>query len=212
MPRKQSRMKLMEESGILPEYNGKGVYALVDQEGKMYIGSSINCRNRVYQHFAKLEDVRSKGVKMACSSAMVDAAERGVKFKCVILEELDSDTTDEQLRQHEQFWIEAQGGLHNTYNMLPATRNTKRDANGNIVFSENDRPSHVPFNEMIMMAMSHEGITITELSKRLKTSTHQLSSILTHKKCSMDELKKFCSAMDAKLEIKFIMSDGTTIG
>lgn len=34
----------------IPEYNGAGIYALVDDNGKRYIGSSVHLRSRIKQH------------------------------------------------------------------------------------------------------------------------------------------------------------------
>lgn len=34
----------------IPEYNGSAVYALVDENGKRYIGSTKHLRSRMKQH------------------------------------------------------------------------------------------------------------------------------------------------------------------
>ena len=61
----------------MPEYNGAGVYALVDDNGDMYIGSSKHCRQRIAEHLSG-----------GSSNRIREAIKGGTKFTPVILEEM----------------------------------------------------------------------------------------------------------------------------
>lgn len=62
-----------------PNYSGMGVYALVDESGKMYIGSSIDCKRRFHEHEKNLEN----GIE---TKSMQDAYNQGITFHGEILE------------------------------------------------------------------------------------------------------------------------------
>ncbi|SHK99146.1 GIY-YIG catalytic domain-containing protein [Anaerocolumna jejuensis DSM 15929] len=66
----------------IPEYDGIGVYALIDKEnGKRYIGSYKNVKKRIYQHIKSFENKK-------CSNKLLVAVEQEHKFDIEILERI----------------------------------------------------------------------------------------------------------------------------
>jgi len=52
----------------IPEYNGPGVYSLADENGKQYIGSSLNVSQRIVQHDRSLIDAKNGYIQKTLSS------------------------------------------------------------------------------------------------------------------------------------------------
>lgn len=98
----------------IPDYNGAGVYALVDASGDMYIGSSMHCRHRITEH--------SSG---NTSSRIRAALKSGVVFEAVILEEMP-DATDDSLTQAEERHITAAGAKAAYNKQKTAVRSIKQ--------------------------------------------------------------------------------------
>ena len=67
------------------------------------------------------------------------------------------------------------------------------------------------FRQMVMMAIAHEGISQKALADRMNTTQQNLSSKLRSEKYSIDELRKVCYALNAKLTIRIEFDDGTRI-
>ena len=52
----RGREKNMKDVIYIPDYDGPGLYKIVNKDnGKLYIGSSQNIKNRALQHFTMLE-------------------------------------------------------------------------------------------------------------------------------------------------------------
>lgn len=66
----------------IPDYDGIGVYALIDNTGNMYIGSSKHINQRLRQHN---QAIRS-GTE---NKKILQAIEDGKTFHCSIIEKLD---------------------------------------------------------------------------------------------------------------------------
>lgn len=82
----------------IPAYNGIGIYALVDDTGKMYIGSSKQVHRRIKQHEEAIKAGRA-------AKQIRDAIAAGRSFRCVLLEELPYGISTYDLREREFFFI-----------------------------------------------------------------------------------------------------------
>ena len=96
----------------IPAYNGIGVYALVDDTGKMYIGSSKQVHRRIKQHEEAIRAGRA-------AKQIRDAIAAGRSFRCVLLEELPYGISTYDLREREFFFIEKYGTIAHNANTRP---------------------------------------------------------------------------------------------
>lgn len=101
-----------------PNYDGMGVYALVDENGKMYIGSSVNCKKRFHEH-----DVNF--VKGRETQIMQNAYNQGIVFHGEILEKISYGNNLYFLRKHEEDCIKQYDSVINGYNSRWITATTK---------------------------------------------------------------------------------------
>ena len=93
-------------------YTGVGVYALFDDAGKVYIGSSKNVRYRIYMHRA----AGKRGREITELQKSVDA---GMPFRAVVLEKLPPSTSRLELRRCEMRHIKnarKNGAVYNINN------------------------------------------------------------------------------------------------
>ena len=65
--------------------------------------------------------------------------------------------------------------------------------------------------EQIKILLIKKGMTITDLAKKLSTSTQNLSNKLKRDDFKMSELKEIAEALEVKFETYFEMEDGTKI-
>lgn len=87
----------------IPEYNGPGIYALIDQYGKKYIGSSIHVHDRLKSHIFNIRRIRKKGFVDGGISAKLGAAVvSGSVFRCEVLEMIDEHVTEEYIGARER--------------------------------------------------------------------------------------------------------------
>ena len=99
----------------IPDHKIAGVYALVDENGKAYIGSSVNIQLRMQTHLNNMRSILRNRESGLISQKLGKAVLEGHTFECVVLEELpDPDTID--LHFVEQQYISLFGGVKNTYN------------------------------------------------------------------------------------------------
>lgn len=100
----------------IPDHEACGVYALVDENGKVYIGSSKNIRKRMIQHNSNLNKILL-GYKpgTVASIKLSNAVLSGHIFSCSILKECDPDSID-AMHILENEYIIYYGGVENTYN------------------------------------------------------------------------------------------------
>lgn len=89
----------------IPDRKVSGVYALIDEDDKMYIGSSTDIRTRMMQHNSALNRVLNsippvKNTSLKLAKAVLD----GHTFECRILKECDpSDVQAIRACEHEYY-------------------------------------------------------------------------------------------------------------
>ena len=89
----------------IPSWECAGIYALVDELGKVYIGSAVNLRKRLVAHNRGLYNA-GRGVRDAFESqALQDAAAGGHAFQVSILAAFPSGISSQLLRQIEREFI-----------------------------------------------------------------------------------------------------------
>ncbi len=102
----------------IPDYDSCGIYALVDEKGKRYVGSSIHVKTRIIFHKTHLSFVKRGWGSGHVNKKMADAVKQGVVLKAELLEKVADESL---LWKREQYYINKFGGLENTYNevMIP---------------------------------------------------------------------------------------------
>lgn len=99
----------------IPDHSGPAIYALVDQNGKRYIGSSCNLQRRIKEHDREIRRVLRGENSGFLSNSLTSAVLMGLEFKVEVLatyENMDS----KNLLKIERACLLAAGGLQNTYN------------------------------------------------------------------------------------------------
>lgn len=99
----------------VPGYTGAGVYALVDENGKKYIGSAKNVKSRIQKHNKELQKALD-GETSQASKSMIDAAKAGHIFRAVLVEKLPDTGNMYDLRDMERRYLDDAGGTKSTYN------------------------------------------------------------------------------------------------
>lgn len=100
----------------IPEYNGIGVYALINNRtGKMYIGASKNVYTRIKQHI------------YSPTAAIEKDVESGDTFHVEILEKLPSGSNQFDMFGREKYFIDLYDSLNHGYNKAPTTCCTKEE-------------------------------------------------------------------------------------
>ena len=107
--------KIPEEQHIIkyiPDYDGAGIYALVNIfNGKMYVGSSTNIRQRIIFHDAQLRNGYH-------NSHFKDALKEGARFTVIILEKFNEPTRFELLKR-ERYYVGLFNSREDGYNRNP---------------------------------------------------------------------------------------------
>jgi len=118
---KKSRKKAKASPPILdiPEYNGAAVYALVDDNGKRYIGSTLHLKDRIKQHKAMMRTVYNHGPNGFVNPKITSALLEGLTFRCEILVMINTDVSKYELEEMERVFVKHFGGTNNTYNCKP---------------------------------------------------------------------------------------------
>lgn len=93
-----------------------GIYALIDNNGKRYIGSSKNIKNRVYFHNIHFKLFLRDGVDGYVNPAMKEALANGLRFRCEVLASFNCDMSSRELREVERVFIAKYGGIDALYN------------------------------------------------------------------------------------------------
>ena len=100
----------------IPEYNGIGVYALINNRtGKMYIGASKNVYTRIKQHI------------YSPTAAIEKDVESGDTFHVEILEKLPSGSNQFDMFGREKYFIDLYDSINHGYNKAPTTCCTKEE-------------------------------------------------------------------------------------
>ena len=100
------------------DYNGAGIYSLIDESGKRYIGQAKHVQQRLESHRCALNlAVRKKDAFVNDGIKLVDAVRNGVKFRVEILKKIPwYDATTNILRKWESYYLDYFGGIDKTYN------------------------------------------------------------------------------------------------
>lgn len=115
----------MEHILNIPPYTKSAVYALVDDRGKKYIGSTNNLNRRIKSHDREMRTVLSGKNSGFLSNSMTDAVLSGRTFHVEILAAYDFIDRDE-LTKIEKACVIAAGGPGKTYNARFPARNKSR--------------------------------------------------------------------------------------
>lgn len=100
----------------IPEYNGIGVYALINNRtDKMYIGASKNVYTRIKQHI------------YSPTAAIEKDVESGDTFHVEILEKLPSGSNQFDMFGREKYFIDLYDSINHGYNKAPTTCCTKEE-------------------------------------------------------------------------------------
>lgn len=113
--KKQVRNPLL----CIPDYNGAGVYALVDEYNKKYIGSSIHVRDRIKRHKSCMLSSLRDGHNCFLNPKIERALHLGAVFSCEVLCEVHSDVSRYELEEIERIFLDKFGGFDGTYNYKP---------------------------------------------------------------------------------------------
>ena len=100
------------------DFNGAGIYSLVDENGKRYIGQAVHIQNRLEHHRIQLNKAwKDRDAMIYEGNKLIDAVRNGARFRVEILKKLSwDDATVNILRYWESFYLDYYGGLENTYN------------------------------------------------------------------------------------------------
>lgn len=107
----------------IPEYNGPGVYALIDVNGKKYIGSSLHIRARILAHLSSFRKMQccgeSKfGKNYISNYEFCDAIKSGMVFSAVVVAKLHPGANIYDLLDLERYYLSLAGGIERTYNVV----------------------------------------------------------------------------------------------
>ena len=111
----------------IPDYDGPGVYALIDQNGKRYIGSSKHVRRRIIYHHITFRRILKSGTAPHTGKKIIDGVLSGNQFTAVLLEKLPEGGCYYDLMDLEKKALEECGGCANTYNGMPIKNYRKED-------------------------------------------------------------------------------------
>lgn len=102
-----------------PAYAGAAIYALIDETGKRYIGSTNNLKRRLRTHNQGIRDALNCGHSCFSSWWFVEAILAGHTFTVEVLAQLPDNTTRQQREELERFYLQESGGRSATYNVMP---------------------------------------------------------------------------------------------
>lgn len=103
------------------DYTGSAIYSLVDNDGKRYIGQAKSLQARLNTHRQQLNlAYKNEKAIIPEGKKLIDAVRDGKKFKVQVLKKLMwNETTINNLRYWESYYLEKYGGINNTYNTAP---------------------------------------------------------------------------------------------
>lgn len=111
----------------IPEYDGPGIYKIENLvNGKVYIGSSKNVRQRILSH-----DTSFRCKKVHCNYKFCEDISKGHKFKAEVLEKCRNMAFYE-LRDREAYYVEKYNSFEEGYNSEPVITYDPYNYNGNI--------------------------------------------------------------------------------
>ncbi len=102
----------------IPEYEGAAIYALIDEDGKAYVGSTKNLRSRIRQHNGLMRMILKHGISGLISKNLGEAVVSGKTFRCEILAKINIEMSKREIETIENVFIRHYGGYNKTYNHL----------------------------------------------------------------------------------------------
>lgn len=93
-----------------------GIYSLIDENGKRYIGSSKNIKSRVSFHNTHFKNFLRDGADGFVNPAIKDALKNGSRFRCEVLASFNCELSSRELREIERVFIAKFGGYDALYN------------------------------------------------------------------------------------------------
>lgn len=120
----------MKKANVLmdiPCYNGPAIYALIDDSGKKYIGSTSDFQRRIKTWQAFMRKALKEGSRNGLlPHAITDALLAGKTFRVAVIEELPRSMCFRDRVAHERTALAECGGLCSTYNeILPSCKGLK---------------------------------------------------------------------------------------
>lgn len=100
----------------IPAYTGAAVYALYDEHGRPYIGSTNNLQTRLKAHSYSIRQLQREGVCTFGSRKLQKAVLGGRRFHVEVLQAFPDGASHKELVNAERAFFIAAGGLDNTYN------------------------------------------------------------------------------------------------
>ena len=98
----------------IPEYDGPGIYKIENlTNGKVYIGSSKNIKQRILSH-----DSSFRNRSVHCNYKFYEDIEKGHKFKAEVLEKCRNMAFYE-LRDREEYYVKKYNSFKTGYNSEP---------------------------------------------------------------------------------------------
>lgn len=102
----------------IPDYAGPGVYSIIDENGKRYIGSSKNIKKRIQEHNSSMIKAAKDTGIWAVNKEIDSAVKNGVSFRVEVLHKFEDGCTFYDLVDMERKYIDYFGGAKNTYNSM----------------------------------------------------------------------------------------------
>ena len=96
----------------IPEYDGIGVYSLIDGHSRRYVGVACNVKKRILQHDAAMYHNKA-------SEKLQAAADAGAVFAVEILEKIPYGVNKYYLNERESFWVNKLDAVKSGYNTQP---------------------------------------------------------------------------------------------
>ena len=97
----------------IPNYEGIGVYSLTNNEnGKIYVGSSINVKARILQHLYSFHSLN-------CNQKFIQDLNNDNTFSARIIEKCPYGISEYELRKREYFYIKKYNSWKSGYNITP---------------------------------------------------------------------------------------------
>ena len=100
------------------EYDGSAIYALVDENGKAYIGRAKHLQNRLKTHRSNFRRILANKATAGEGIKLTEAVLRGEKFHAEILKDFPEvyEASQNTLAYWEEYYFKKYGGLEHTYN------------------------------------------------------------------------------------------------
>lgn len=103
---------------FLDDYDGAGIYSLIDNNGKRYIGQAKHIQKRLRQHRIYMNLIFFTDSPYYENEKIHKAIRSGITFDVEILEKIPwYKATKNELSRREAYWIDYYGSYEKTYNV-----------------------------------------------------------------------------------------------